>query len=71
MITHGIIKYYEVYYADEGHDSTDQGKLLQPWLYTEEELLYMKRAKKLAKKGLKLKQMRGMNGESEVGAGNT
>ena len=31
----------------------------------------MKRAKKLAKKGLKLKQMRGMNGESEVGAGNT
>jgi|TARA_Y100000310_G_C20577750_1_gene761320 hypothetical protein len=45
--------------------------LKQPWLYTEEELLYMKRAKKLAKKGLKLKQMRGMNGESEVGAGNT
>ena len=25
MITHGIIKYYEVYYADEGHNSTDQG----------------------------------------------
>ena len=45
--------------------------LKQPWLYTEEELLYMKRARKLAKKGLKLKQMRGMNGESEVSAGNT
>ena len=25
MITHGIIKYYEVYYADEGHNSFDQG----------------------------------------------
>ena len=69
MITHGIIKYYEVYYADEGHDSTDQGELFkQPWLYTEEELLYMKRARKLAKKGLKLKQMRGLNGESDTGA---
>ena len=45
--------------------------LKQPWLYTEEELLYMRKAKKVAKKGLKLKQMRGMNGESEVGTGNT
>ena len=25
MITHGIIKYYEVYYADEGHNSSNQG----------------------------------------------
>ena len=25
MITHGIIKYYEVYYADEGHHSINQG----------------------------------------------
>ena len=25
MITHGIIKYYEVYYADEGYTSVNQG----------------------------------------------
>lgn len=25
MITHGIIKYYEVYYADERYDSSNQG----------------------------------------------
>ena len=42
--------------------------LKQPWLYTEEELLYMKKAKKIAKKGLKLKHMRGLNGESDTGA---
>ena len=45
--------------------------LQQPWLYREEELFYMRKAKQVVKKGLKLKQMRGMNGESEVGAGNT
>ena len=25
MITHGIIKYYEVYYASQGHNSFDKG----------------------------------------------
>ena len=25
MITHGLLKYYEVYYADEGHNSSNQG----------------------------------------------
>ena len=44
--------------------------LKQPWLYTDEELLYMRKAKKLAKKGLKLKHMRGLNGESDTGASN-
>jgi hypothetical protein len=44
--------------------------LKQPWLYSEQELLYMKKAKKLAKKGLKLKHMRGLNGESDTGASN-
>ena len=42
--------------------------LKQPWLYTDEEIVYMKRARKLAKKGLKLKHMRGLNGESDTGA---
>jgi hypothetical protein len=45
--------------------------LKNPWLYTEAELLYMKKARTRAKKGLKLKHMRGLNGESEVGAGNS
>ena len=44
--------------------------LKQPWLYTDEELLYMKKARKLAKKGLKLKHMRGLNGKSDTGASN-
>ena len=33
-------------------------------------LLYMKKAKKIARKGLKLKHMRGLNGESDTGASN-
>ena len=32
--------------------------LKQPWLYTEEELLYMRKALRLAKAQLKLKQMK-------------
>jgi hypothetical protein len=38
--------------------------LKQPWLYTEGELLYLKRAKKLAQKALKIKHMNGKNDES-------
>ena len=45
--------------------------LKQPWLYTEAELLYMKKARKAAKKGLKLKHMRGMNGKSDTGTSDT
>lgn len=32
--------------------------LKQPWLYNEEELTFMRKARKAAKKQLKLKQMR-------------
>jgi hypothetical protein len=32
--------------------------LKQPWLYTEEELTYMRKAKKLAKRSLKLKHLK-------------
>ena len=39
--------------------------LKNPWLYTDEELLYMKKARKVAKKGLKLKQLKGNHGKSE------
>ena len=42
--------------------------LKQPWLYSEAELLYMRKARKRAKKGLKLKHMRGMDGTSETAA---
>lgn len=38
--------------------------LKQPWLYTESELAYLKRAKKLAQKALKLKHMREKEDES-------
>ncbi len=40
--------------------------LKNPWLYTEQELLYMKKARKIAKKGLKLKQLRSIDGKSET-----
>lgn len=40
--------------------------LKNPWLYTDEELLYMKKARKVAKKGLKLKQLKGNHGKSET-----
>jgi hypothetical protein len=45
--------------------------LKQPWLYTDEELLYLRKAKKAAKRSLKLKQMRQLNGESETGSGDS
>lgn len=32
--------------------------LKQPWMYSEEELMYMRKQLKLAKRSLKLKQMR-------------
>lgn len=38
--------------------------LKQPWLYSESELLYLKKAKKIAKKALKLKHMNGEKDES-------
>lgn len=39
--------------------------LKQPWLYSESELLYLKKAKKLAQKALKLKHMKEDKNESE------
>lgn len=35
--------------------------LRQPWLYDERELRYLKKAKKIAQKALKLKYMKGNN----------
>ncbi len=40
--------------------------LKNPWLYSEAELLYMKKARTRAKKGLKLKQLKGNDGKSET-----
>jgi hypothetical protein len=37
--------------------------LKQPWLYDEKELQYIKKAKKLAQKALKLKHMKGEKDE--------
>ena len=37
--------------------------LKQPWLYEENELKYIKKAKKLAQYALKLKHMKGENDE--------
>ena len=39
--------------------------LNQPWLYDEKELRYMRKAKKLAQKGLMFKHMKGEQDETE------
>ena len=39
--------------------------LKQPWMYSEEELLYMRKALKYAKRALKLKQMRKNESKSD------
>ena len=44
--------------------------LKQPWLYTDEELIYMRKAKKMAKRSLKMKQLRGDHAKSDAGASN-
>ncbi len=38
--------------------------LKQPWLYSESELLYLRKAKKFAQEALKLKHMNGDKDES-------
>jgi hypothetical protein len=38
--------------------------LKQPWMYNEEELRYMRKAKKLAQKALKFKHMKGESNDS-------
>ena len=43
--------------------------LKQPWLYTEEELSYMRKAKKAAKQQLKQKHMR--NNDSTIDSSNS
>ena len=45
--------------------------LKQPWLYTEEELQYMRKAKKAAERSLKMKQMRELNAERKTDSSDT
>lgn len=45
--------------------------LKQPWLYTEEELQYMRQARKKAKRGVKINEMRKLNAERKTDSGNT
>jgi len=45
--------------------------LKQPWLYTEEELQYMRQARKKAKRGVKINEMRKLNAERKTDSSNT
>ena len=45
--------------------------LKQPWLYTDEELQYMRQARKKAKRGLKINEMRKLNAERKTDSSNT
>jgi len=45
--------------------------LKQPWLYSEEELTYMRKAKKAAKRGLKMKQMRELDAKRKTDSSDT
>lgn len=45
--------------------------LKQPWLYTEEELMYMRKAKKAAKRSLKMKQMRELDADRKTDSSDT